>query len=223
MIGYETAPSPSADSRGQGGRGLKGDGGRFARLDRVAKLASTASSGSTHGQAGPTCRSSSRLDRPWVLVPPRHPTGRGMALAGRRATRSCRCVRVLALGALFIVLPSRLDRLTASLSSQPAKLPMRLVSDHCCMSGRDVPRFGERVVSWETIWDKLFPEDAGDPHDDVAAAEMHRLRGLVMAQGAETEAVLGAIVKCLDPTADIERRTAGQLLRDVRRLLKVVS
>lgn len=91
------------------------------------------------------------------------------------------------------------------------------------MIEKKVPPFGERAVSWLTVWDHLYPEGANCPHDDAAAAEMHRLRGLVMAQGAETEAVLGLIVKRLDPAADIERRTAGQLLQDIRRLLSARS
>ena len=70
-----------------------------------------------------------------------------------------------------------------------------------------------------TVWDELFPRDGHfDPHDDSGAAEMHRLRGLVMAQAAETEAVLGKILRCLDP----EKRTnvpSGVLLRGIRSLL----
>lgn len=87
------------------------------------------------------------------------------------------------------------------------------------MTEKEVLGFGDRVVSWQTVWGHLYPEYDADPHDDAAATEMHRLRGLVMAQCAETEAVLGLIVKRLDPSADIERRMAGQLLKDVRRLL----
>ena len=82
----------------------------------------------------------------------------------------------------------------------------------------DKPKYGENVVSWQTVWGRLYPDDAGDPHDDAAAAEMHRLRGLVAAQCAEIEAVLGMIVKRFRPQARIEKRTAGQLLKDARRL-----
>lgn len=53
------------------------------------------------------------------------------------------------------------------------------------------PRFGEAAVSWHSVWDRLYPEYMDAPHDDAAASEMHRLRGLVMAQCAETETVLG--------------------------------
>ncbi|MGH3887988.1 MAG: hypothetical protein ACRDSZ_15755 [Pseudonocardiaceae bacterium] len=91
------------------------------------------------------------------------------------------------------------------------------------MTEREVLRFGERVVSWQTVWDHLYLEYDADPHDGAAAAEMHRLRGLVMAQCAETEAVLRLIGKRLDPPADMERRMAGQLLKDVRRLLSAHS
>ncbi|MBV9140949.1 MAG: hypothetical protein JO115_08515 [Pseudonocardiales bacterium] len=92
------------------------------------------------------------------------------------------------------------------------------------MTEKEVLPFGERAVSWLTVWDHLYPEGADCPHDDAAAAEMHRLRGLVMVQNAETEAVLGLIVKRLDPAAvGIEQRTAGQLLKDIRRLLSARS
>lgn len=76
--------------------------------------------------------------------------------------------------------------------------------------------YGERVVSWTTVWDSLYPEDVGDPHDDKAAAEMHRLRGLVMAQAAETEDVLGHILRFLDAKAKIDQ-PAGRLLRDIKK------
>ena len=82
--------------------------------------------------------------------------------------------------------------------------------------------YGEKAVSWTTVWDVLYPEDAGDPHDDQAAAEMHRLRGLVMAQAAETESVLGQILKRLDPRVKV-RRPAGNLLRDVRTKLNKID
>jgi hypothetical protein len=81
--------------------------------------------------------------------------------------------------------------------------------------------YGERVVSWTTVWDALYPEDGGDPHDDQAAAEMHRLRGYVMAQAAETESVLGQILKRLDSRVNVHR-PAGNLLRDVRTKLNEV-
>jgi hypothetical protein len=39
-------------------------------------------------------------------------------------------------------------------------------------------------------------------------------------QGAEIEAVLGLIVQHLDPSADVERRSAGQLLKKIPGLLQ---
>ena len=77
---------------------------------------------------------------------------------------------------------------------------------------------GERVVSWTTVWNALYPEEADDPHDDEAAAEMHRLRGLIMAQAAETEDVLGHILRVLDAKAKIDQ-SAGRLLRDIMKRL----
>ncbi|WP_139342383.1 MULTISPECIES: hypothetical protein [Protofrankia] len=85
------------------------------------------------------------------------------------------------------------------------------------------PKFGEKTVSWQTVWDHLYPEydefDLYAPHDDGAASDMHRLRGLVATQCAETEAVLGKIALHFDKSLNVERRTAGQLLHEVRRLL----
>jgi hypothetical protein len=44
---------------------------------------------------------------------------------------------------------------------------------------------------------------------------MNRLRGMVMVQAAETEAVLGIILSRLDPTARRDR-TSGELLQKIR-------
>lgn len=81
-------------------------------------------------------------------------------------------------------------------------------------------RDDEQVLSWRTVWNDLYQEegDRFDPHDDRAASEMHRLRGLVMAQAAETEAVVGHILQLLDPDAKLAR-PAGALLAHVRREL----
>ena len=78
--------------------------------------------------------------------------------------------------------------------------------------------YGERAVSWRTVWNDLYPDPEEAPHDDDLAAEMHRLRGLVMAQACETEAVLAQILRRLNPSAANER-PAGVLLDNVRRLL----
>ena len=78
------------------------------------------------------------------------------------------------------------------------------------------PRFGEVAVSWMTVWDRLFPRDFFDPHDDEQASEMHRLRGLVMAQAAETEKVLGMVSKRLAPDKRIDV-PSGSLLNVIRK------
>jgi hypothetical protein len=66
------------------------------------------------------------------------------------------------------------------------------------------PAYGENVTSWQTIWDQFYPEDAADPHDDASAADMNRLRGLIMAQGTQVEACLRILVKQLSPHANVE-------------------
>jgi hypothetical protein len=80
-------------------------------------------------------------------------------------------------------------------------------------------RYGENVVSWQTVWNDLFPQDPPEWHDDDAAAEMHRLRGLITAQAAETEDALGRILQSLETSANVER-SAGALLHDVRKSLR---
>jgi hypothetical protein len=66
------------------------------------------------------------------------------------------------------------------------------VPDDPWMAERPRPVFGGRAISWRTVWNALFPDPGEAPHDDSLAADMHRLRGLVMAQACETETVLGA-------------------------------
>lgn len=100
---------------------------------------------------------------------------------------------------------------------------VRLQGDTAPVDHDDKPKFGNTVVSWHTVWGGEFPEDEGDRHCDDAAAEMHRLRGLIMAQAAETEAVLEQIVHRLDPSARLGRPTAGRLLWDIRRLLPATA
>lgn len=116
-------------------------------------------------------------------------------------------------------------RVSQRLHRPPAERPSATTSvnvrDTSRVAGGDGPTFGETTVSWQTVWNYMFPGQGYDLHDDAEAAGMHRLRGLVMAQGAETETVLGKIVARLDPSTEVERRTAGQLLTDVRRLLAV--
>jgi hypothetical protein len=85
-------------------------------------------------------------------------------------------------------------------------------------SNRDPP-YGERVVSWRTIDQELNPDIGPDPEFSHIAADINRLRGLIMAQCGETEAVLGMILAAVAPTIDPERKTAGQLLACVRQNL----
>src|SRR5690242_4963938 len=80
-------------------------------------------------------------------------------------------------------------------------------------------RYGESAVSWITVWNDLFPEDPPEWHDDSAAAEMHRLRGLIVAQAAETEDVVRRILKSLQSSANLER-PVGAILEDVRKQLR---
>lgn len=82
------------------------------------------------------------------------------------------------------------------------------------MSRFDIP-YGERAVSWSTILQDLFPMAMDEPHDDECASEMHRLRGLVVAQAAETEDVLGRILRVLDSTVRLDR-PAGVLFRAIK-------
>lgn len=86
---------------------------------------------------------------------------------------------------------------------------------------REGPEFGEHVVSWKTI-DAMIDPDLDDPrevkqwhHNDAEAAEMNRLRGLVVAQAAETETVLGVLLNQLGVPVK-PRTTTGGLLRQLR-------
>ncbi len=81
------------------------------------------------------------------------------------------------------------------------------------------PPYGESVVSWHTIDQELNPDAGPEPEFSHIAADMNRLRGLIMAQCGETEAVLGMILAAVAPEIDPERKTAGQLLTCVRQNL----
>jgi hypothetical protein len=63
----------------------------------------------------------------------------------------------------------------------------------------ELPPYGEAVVSWEAIEDHLYPAEFLDrgPTDGGGADDMQRLRGLVVLQAAETEAVLAAALESL--------------------------
>ncbi len=81
------------------------------------------------------------------------------------------------------------------------------------------PPYGQSVVSWRTIDQELRPDIGPEPEFSDLAADMNRLRGLIMAQCGETEAVLGLILAAVAATIDPERKTAGQLVRCVRQKL----
>lgn len=74
-------------------------------------------------------------------------------------------------------------------------------------------------MSWRTIDQELNPEIGREPEFSSVAADINRLRGLIMAQCGETEAVLGMILEAIAPAIDPERKTAGQLLTSVRQNL----
>ncbi|MFC4056076.1 hypothetical protein ACFOY4_40860 [Actinomadura syzygii] len=90
------------------------------------------------------------------------------------------------------------------------------------MDTRIIPEdliFGERSVSWERVWERLFPEESIDEPigDDYGfATKMNRMRGLIMTQCAELEAVLGLIVRNLESKICANKQTAGQLLNIVK-------
>ncbi|MEU8632552.1 hypothetical protein AB0C38_10315 [Amycolatopsis sp. NPDC048633] len=91
---------------------------------------------------------------------------------------------------------------------------------------RRQPQFGERVVAWHRLDDEGRSADdstiegsCGEgPDEERAEAELNRWRGLVMAQAAEVEAVLGVMVRMLDPNAKVDI-AAGLLLNKLRKLL----
>ena len=91
------------------------------------------------------------------------------------------------------------------------------VPDDPWMIERPRLAFGERAISWRTVWNELYPDPWESPHDDALAADMHRMRGLVMAQACETETVLGAILRHFNAAANVER-PAGVLLREIRHM-----
>ena len=81
----------------------------------------------------------------------------------------------------------------------------------------------EGFISWSEMWRQKYPEVSLSPEEnwpsgDHDATEMHRLRGVVIVQAAETEAALGAILRLLDPSDD-RGRPAGALLAAVKNRL----
>jgi hypothetical protein len=87
------------------------------------------------------------------------------------------------------------------------------------VTGSPEPPYGERVVSWRAVCDEFEPDLDSQPEFAELAAGIYQLRGLVMAQGAETEAALGRVLSVLDPSTDGATRTAGQLLTVLRQRL----
>ncbi|WP_410648707.1 hypothetical protein [Amycolatopsis sp. cmx-4-54] len=84
--------------------------------------------------------------------------------------------------------------------------------------GRPEPRFGVYSVSWSDAKNQMYPlpdEDGRGQPDDSSADEMNRLRGLIMVQAAETEAVLGEVLLHLDPEAKPGKMMAGSLFNAV--------
>jgi hypothetical protein len=85
------------------------------------------------------------------------------------------------------------------------------------------PEFGEQVVSASTLYYRLCPpgsyrEEA--PPNEADMAEMNRLRGLVIVQASEIEAVLSKILRHFSPSANTDRPpTARELLEKVRPVL----
>ncbi|MFF0017982.1 hypothetical protein [Streptomyces sp. NPDC005374] len=77
------------------------------------------------------------------------------------------------------------------------------------------PRYGIRAISWSTVQADRYPQHPDTAYwDGTEAAELNRLRGLVVVQAAETETVLGMILSRLDPAARTNR-PAGELLKAI--------
>ncbi|MET8759863.1 hypothetical protein [Lentzea sp. NPDC004782] len=80
------------------------------------------------------------------------------------------------------------------------------------------PEFGPRVREWPDILDDAYrrpDEDGRGEPRGYDTADMQQLRGLIMVQAAETEAVLGRILCVLDPQENPGRMMAGALLKKI--------
>ncbi|UQS23442.1 hypothetical protein L1857_11710 [Amycolatopsis thermalba] len=80
------------------------------------------------------------------------------------------------------------------------------------------PQFGEQVREWSDILNDVYwrpSEDGRGEPSGYDTSGMQRLRGLIMVQAAETEAVLGRILRKLDPQTSPGALTAGALLKKV--------
>ncbi|MFI5638293.1 hypothetical protein ACIA8H_12850 [Streptomyces goshikiensis] len=86
--------------------------------------------------------------------------------------------------------------------------------------------YGESVVHWRDVHDELAPPmkpgtgGSSPTREHPDAAELHRLRGLIMAQGTETEMVLYAVHDALHDAEFPDYLSARQALRDIRKALK---
>ncbi|TCO49676.1 hypothetical protein EV192_11442 [Actinocrispum wychmicini] len=81
-----------------------------------------------------------------------------------------------------------------------------------------VPQFGEQVREWSDILDGVYWRSSEDGRGDPGGydtSDMQRLRGLIMVQAAETEAVLGRILCKLDTQASPGKMMAGVLLKKI--------
>lgn len=80
------------------------------------------------------------------------------------------------------------------------------------------PQFGERVREWSDIRDDIYSRPSEDERGEPRGYDtsgMQRLRGLIVVQAAETEAVLGRILRKVDPQAKPGKKMAGGLLKEI--------
>jgi hypothetical protein len=92
--------------------------------------------------------------------------------------------------------------------------------DDSPLDDRDLqePQFGEQVREWSDILNDVYwrpSEDGRGEPGGYDTSDMQRLRGLIMVQAAETEAVLGCILRKLDPQARPGTMMAGALLKKI--------
>lgn len=83
---------------------------------------------------------------------------------------------------------------------------------------RQKPQFGEKICEWSDILNLQYWRPNDDGYGEPGGydlSDMQRLRGLIMVQAAETEAVLGRVLLRLDPHSKPEKMMAGALLKRV--------
>lgn len=81
----------------------------------------------------------------------------------------------------------------------------------------DEPKFGERVISAEEIWLRMFPEETGFAQEWAHTQRLHELKGLIVGQAGEVEGQLDQILSLLQ--SESKRLTAGQALKSIEKLL----